>query len=234
MSGPHSSRARERYLMAIAKRQRQRQAEDQVQGVDAAVAMGELAEALAVTPGTATTMVRRLAEQGLVAYTPYAGVALTAAGRKQALTLVRRHRLLECFLVEVLGYDWSDVHDEAERLEHGVSETLLARIDAHLGHPGTDPHGNPIPTAAGELARDDAIALAHCPAGAAVRFARIGALSPAFLALLAEHGWGPGVKGRVADSNAVAETVTIAAGRKPPITMSRGAAEQIFVQREAR
>jgi Mn-dependent DtxR family transcriptional regulator len=120
MSSP--SRARERYLMAIAKRQRQ--------SGQAAVGMGELAEALAVTPGTATTMVRRLAEQGLVAYTPYSGVALTPAGRRQALTLVRRHRLLECFLVEVLGYDWSDVHDEAERLEHGVSDSLLTRIDA--------------------------------------------------------------------------------------------------------
>lgn len=230
MSGPHGSRARERYLMAIAKRLRQRQD----QGGDAEVAMGELADALAVTPGTATTMVRRLAEQGLVAYTPYSGVALTTAGRKQALTLVRRHRLLECFLVEVLGYDWSDVHDEAERLEHGVSAALLARIDAHLGHPGTDPHGNPIPTAAGELARDDAIALAHCPAGTVVRFVRIGALSPAFLAMLAEHGWRPGVKGRVADSNAVAETITITAGKQPPITMSLGAAEQIYVARDMR
>src|SRR5213595_3349204 len=107
--------------------------------------MGQLASALAVTPGTATTMVKALAESGLVNYEPYTGVALTKAGDKLASLVLRRHRLVELFLVQVMGMRWDEVHDEAEQLEHVVSDRLIDRIDDMLGQPTHDPHGDPIP-----------------------------------------------------------------------------------------
>src|SRR5688500_3523297 len=111
--------------------------------------MGQLAAALGVAPGTATTMVKTLAESGLVEYEPYAGVALTGAGEKLAALVVRRHRVVELFLVRVMGYRWDEVHDEAEQLEHVVSERLIDKMDEMLGRPEVDPHGDPIPIAEG-------------------------------------------------------------------------------------
>src|SRR6187397_62799 len=113
--------------------------------------MGQLAAAVGVTPGTATTMVKTLAESGLVEYEPYAGVALTAAGHKLAALVLRRHRLVELFLVQVIGYSWDEVHDEAEQLEHVVSERLIDRMDEMLGKPEVDPHGDPIPNSEGRV-----------------------------------------------------------------------------------
>src|SRR4029077_19107273 len=103
--------------------------------------MGQLAAALGVTPGTATTMVKTLAESGLVHYEPYAGVMLTRAGRRLAALVIRRHRLVELFLVQVMGFGWDEVHDEAELLEHVVSDRLIDRMDEMLGRPEVDPHG---------------------------------------------------------------------------------------------
>ena len=111
----------------------------------ALVPMGRLASALHVVPGTATTMVKALADSGLVRYEPYAGVRLTPAGQKLAALVLRRHRLIELFLVKVLDMSWAEVHDEAERLEHAASDRLIDRIDAMLGRPAVDPHGDPIP-----------------------------------------------------------------------------------------
>jgi len=105
------------------------------------VPMGQLAAALSVVPGTATTMMKALSESGLVHYEPYMGVRLTPAGEKLATLVLRRHRLVELFLVKVLGMSWAEVHDEAERLEHAVSERLIDRIDEMLGWPSVDPHG---------------------------------------------------------------------------------------------
>ena len=107
------------------------------------VPMGQVAAALGVTPGTATTMVKALAESGLAEYEPYSGVRLTPAGEKLAGLVLRRHRLVELFLVQVMGMSWAEVHDEAEQLEHVVSERLIERIDEMLGHPTHDPHGDP-------------------------------------------------------------------------------------------
>src|SRR5947207_9245964 len=109
--------------------------------------MGRIAAAMGVVPGTATAMIKTLADSGLVTYEPRGGVRLTRGGEQLALHVVRRHRLVELFLVEHLGLDWSEVHDEAEQLEHAISDKVLARMDAVLGHPSTDPHGDPIPTA---------------------------------------------------------------------------------------
>src|SRR4029077_6378558 len=109
------------------------------------VPMGQVANAVGVTPGTATTMVKALAESGLAEYEPYSGVRLSPAGEKLAALVLRRHRLVELFLVQVIGMNWDEVHDEAEQLEHAVSDRLIERIDAMLGHPAVDPHGDPIP-----------------------------------------------------------------------------------------
>ena len=106
------------------------------------VPMGQLASALHVVPGTATTMVKALADSGLVKYEPYAGVRLTQAGEKHAAAVIRRHRLIELFLVKVVGMEESEVHDEAEHLEHTVSERLIARVEEMLGHPPIDPYGD--------------------------------------------------------------------------------------------
>ncbi len=108
------------------------------------VPMGQVASALSVTPGTATTMVKALAESGLAEYEPYSGVRLSPAGEKLAGLVLRRHRLVELFLVQVMGMSWADVHDDAEQLEHVVSERLIDRIDEMLGRPTHDPHGDPI------------------------------------------------------------------------------------------
>src|SRR5213596_2200104 len=116
------------------------------------VPMGGVASALGVTPGTATTMVNALAESGLAEYEPYSGVRLTASGEKLAGLVLRRHRLVELFLVQVMGMSWAEVHDEAEQLEHVVSERLIERIDDMLGHPTHDPHGDPIPSPDGAIA----------------------------------------------------------------------------------
>ena len=137
----------ENYLKAIF------QAQTALADAEALVPMGQLASALGVVPGTATTMVKALAESGLVRYEPYAGVRLTPAGEKLAALVLRRHRLIELFLVKVMGMSWTEVHDEAEQLEHAVSDRLIDRIDEMLGRPAVDPHGDPIPDPEGTVAR---------------------------------------------------------------------------------
>src|ERR671915_1785263 len=111
----------------------------------------EIAHLLALSPPSVTGMVKRLSEQGLLEHVPYRGVQLTEEGRRAALRMVRRHRLIEAYLVEFLGYSWDTVHDEAERLEHAVTDTLVERMAAGLGHPTADPHGDPIPSADGSI-----------------------------------------------------------------------------------
>src|SRR5438552_18621949 len=115
------------------------------------VPMGRLAAAMGVVPGTATTMVKALADSGLVEYEPRGGVRLTSGGEQLALHVIRRHRLVELFLVKVVGLDWSEVHAEAEELEHAISDKVMEKIDALLGRPSVDPHGDPIPLANGQL-----------------------------------------------------------------------------------
>src|SRR5437762_1692744 len=127
---------------------------------EALVPMGRLAAAMAVTPGTATTMIKALAEANLVSYEPRSGVRLTRAGEQLALHVLRRHRLVELFLVKVLGLDWSEVHEEAEHLEHAISDKVLGKIDAFLGYPSADPHGDPIPTSKGKVSSPKLLSLA--------------------------------------------------------------------------
>src|SRR5947209_14826696 len=136
------------------------------------VPMGQVASALGVTPGTATTMVKALAESGLAEYEPYTGVRLSAAGERLAGLVLRRHRLVELFLVQVMGMRWDEVHEEAEQLEHVVSERLIDRIDEMLGQPTHDPHGDPIPDAHGAIAPLPIDNLLTCPMGTVLKVTR--------------------------------------------------------------
>ena len=142
-------------------------------GADArAVATGQIASALGVLPGTVTSMLKTLDESSLATYTPYEGVRLTTAGRALALRVLRRHRLIEQFLSQTLNLSWDEVHEEAENMEHAVSDRLVDRIDAYLGHPSTDPHGDPIPKADGTIPPGADKSLAECTAGQRFHLAR--------------------------------------------------------------
>lgn len=124
-----------------------------------------IADVLMISPASVTDMLKRLSENGYLTYTPYYGVRLTKKGDKTALKVIRRHRLLELFLVKVLGYTWDNVHDEAERLEHVVSEDLEARIDSYLGYPRYDPHGDPIPSHEGVMEEPEYCKLSELEVG---------------------------------------------------------------------
>lgn len=140
-----------------------------------------LADRLGVSASTVSEAIRRLVDQGLVDHEKYGAVTLTDTGRSAALAMVRRHRLLESFLVRELGYSWDEVHDEAEILEHAISERLLDRIDAKLGHPTRDPHGDPIPASDGRISTPAARRLADCTDGESATVARISDADPAML-----------------------------------------------------
>jgi DtxR family Mn-dependent transcriptional regulator len=159
---------------------------------DALISTGRIAAALDVTPGTATVMIKGLAKKGLVEYEPYGGARLSCEGRKIAAQVLRRHRLVELFLVEIMELDWSEVHPEAERLEHAISDRLLDRMDEMLGHPATDPHGDPIPNARGELAREDYPSLIQCAMDIRLEVVRILDQSREFLQLMESHHLKPG------------------------------------------
>src|SRR6266851_2426293 len=156
------------------------------------VPMGQVASALGVAPGTATTMVKALAESGLAEYEPYSGVRLSGAGEKLAGLVLRRHRLVELFLVQVMGMSWAEVHDEAEQLEHVVSERLIERIDEMLGRPTRDPHGDPIPSPEGALPRREHDTLLTCPVGRPLRVTRVADQDPSFLRFIENNGLKPG------------------------------------------
>ncbi|CAN3128418.1 manganese-binding transcriptional regulator MntR [Mycobacterium sp. smrl_JER01] len=140
-----------------------------------------LAERIGVSASTASESIRKLADQGLVHHEKYGAVTLTDAGRRAALAMVRRHRLMETFLVNELGYGWDEVHDEAEVLEHAVSDRMLDRIDAKLGYPTRDPHGDPIPAADGRVPTPPARQLSDCRDGEAGTVARISDADPEML-----------------------------------------------------
>src|SRR4030088_3250396 len=145
---------------------------------DRLVPMGSIAATLSVTPGTATTMVKALAESGLAEYEPYSGVRLSPAGEKLAGLVLRRHRLVELFLVQVMGMSWAEVHDEAEQLEHVVSDRLIELMDAMLGRPTHDPHGDPIPSPEGTIASLPLDSLMTCPIATPLRVPRISDQDP--------------------------------------------------------
>jgi DtxR family Mn-dependent transcriptional regulator len=167
---------------------------------DGPVGTSALAERLGVSPGTVTAMVKRLAELGLAKHEPYRGVTLTAAGERVALEVIRHHRLIESFLAEALGMPWDRVHDEAEVLEHYISEELEERIAAVLGDPSHDPHGDPIPDRKLALAEEPAgVALSVLEPGESATFARVSDSDPDMLRYLADRDIRPGARVMVQD-----------------------------------
>ncbi len=193
---------------------------------------GQIATALGVSPGTVTSMLKTLDAARLATHRPYEGVALTRAGRMLALRVIRRHRLIELFLMRTLDMTWDEVHDEAEHLEHAVSDLLVERIDAYLGRPEVDPHGDPIPPAdAHSLADGEDVAprsLAECEAGAAFRLTRVLDQSPEFLRYLTECGLTLGTLGEVERNPDGAGLMRIRiAGR--PFSLSLDAAGKLAV-----
>ena len=164
-----------------------------------AVTNNALAERLGVTPASASSMVKRLGELGLVTHAPYKGVKLTGGGRRVALEVLRHHRLLELYLAESLGVPWDRVHDEAEILEHVLSEELEELIAAKLGNPTHDPHGDPIPNAALEIEEQPTQALASLPTGSAGVFVRVSDSDPNMLRYLAQLGITPGDRFEIVD-----------------------------------
>jgi DtxR family transcriptional regulator, Mn-dependent transcriptional regulator len=147
-----------------------------------------IAESLSVAPPSVSGMLKRLAEAGLIDHAPYKGVVLTPGGRRAALKVVRRHRILESYLMSKLGYDWDTVHDEAERLEHAVSDQLIERMAMALGHPRYDPHGAPIPTTAGEIEQVDLLPLNEVPVGEVAELRMVSDKDPDRLRYLASLG----------------------------------------------
>lgn len=194
------------------------------------VPMGQLAAALGVVPGTATTMVKALAESGLVKYEPYAGVRLTASGEKLAALVVRRHRLIELFLVEVMGMSWTEVHEEAEHLEHAVSDRLIERIDEMLGRPAADPHGDPIPDPEGVLERRPFDTLMTCPLNAPVTVRRVTDQDPEFLRFVERRELKPGETVEVIERDAAADSVRLRGREDRAITIGARAASKVLVQ----
>src|SRR5881296_4117578 len=134
----------------------------------------DIAAMLEVAPPSVSGMMKRLSETGLIEHVPYRGVQLTPQGRRAALRMIRRHRILELYLTQHLGYDWGGVHAEAERLEHAVSEKLIERMASALGQPQYDPHGDPIPTAGGEIEEAELVVLAEAPIGTKLELRQVG------------------------------------------------------------
>jgi len=191
--------------------------------------MGQLASALGVTPGTATTMVKTLSESGLVEYEPYAGVALTSAGEKLAALVLRRHRLIELFLVRFMGYAWDEVHDEAEQLEHVVSDRLIERIDEMLGRPEADPHGDPIPNSEGLVKPQHAQSLLTCPLGTPVTVSRVIDQDKVFLRFIEQNDLKPGEAIEVEERDEASDSVRVRGKNDRRIVIGTRAASKLLV-----
>jgi DtxR family Mn-dependent transcriptional regulator len=194
------------------------------------VPMGQLATSLGVVPGTATTMVKALADSGLAHYEPYVGVRLTPAGEKLAALVLRRHRLIELFLVNVMGMSWTEVHDEAENLEHAVSDRLIDRIDEMLGRPAVDPHGDPIPGPEGNVPVTEYDSLLTCPVGAPVTISRVSDQDRAFLQFAERHELRPGDVVRVEERSAEGDSVQLRGRGERRFTIGARAASKVLVQ----
>jgi DtxR family Mn-dependent transcriptional regulator len=206
---------------------------EQLHAPEALVSMGQIAAALQVAPGTVTAMVKTLADSALVTYEPYSGVRLTPSGRKLAAHVLRRHRLIELFLVKVMGMDWSEVHSEAEEMEHAVSDRLVGRMDEMLGYPSVDPHGDPIPDVHGEMETPVLRSLVTCDLGAPLRVARVADQSREFLQLVERRGLKPGSRLHVDRRDEAADTVDLRLTGGGDLSLGLRAASKILVEPES-
>jgi len=214
-----------------------RSVEDYLKAVFSLTERGEpastsaIAHALEVQPASVTGMIKRLAESGLLEHVPYRGVRLTDRGTREALGIIRRHRILETYLVERLGYAWEDVHAEAERLEHAASDQLIERMAHALEDPSHDPHGAPIPTPTGEIETTDFATLADTPLGQNVHIRAVADEDPERLRYMEAKGLLPGVRLRVVGREPPAGPVTVrvSGSRGPDQVVGRELASRIFV-----
>lgn len=190
-----------------------------------------IADRVGLKLSSVSDAVRKLTEQGFIEHAPYGAVTLTTKGRVYAVAMVRRHRLIETFLVETLGYRWDQVHDEAEMLEHAVSDLMIERLDELLGHPARDPHGDPIPTADGVVARPDAILLTELVSGQRARVERISDEDPQLLQFFAENGirFGTMLESHPAAPYSEAVEVLVE-GRSEPLPLGRAASDAVWVE----
>jgi DtxR family Mn-dependent transcriptional regulator len=179
-----------------------------------AAATNDIAQRLALAPASVSGMVRRLADQGLLAYERYHGVKLTETGRRAALRTLRRHRVIEAYLAHALGIPWDRVHDEAERLEHAVSDDLVDRMAATIGEPEVDPHGAPIPTREGAVDETEYTSLADLSIGVPGMVVRVADEDPAMLRYLAELSVVPGKRVTVKARAPYGGPITLAVGRQ--------------------
>jgi len=204
---PGVSSTVEDYLKSLLLQQQRAAANGQNPG--GMISTGQLAEAVGVTAGTATTMIKTLAESGLIDYEPRVGVRLTHEGERLAMNVLRRHRLIELLLVEVLKLDWSEVGEEAEVLEHAVSPRVLEKIDDLLGHPTIDPHGDPIPTASGKLNGTPSYPLSEADAGQTVTIVRVEDQDAEFLRFAEQHGLLPNASVTLLEKSVPADAITV-------------------------
>lgn len=191
------------------------------------VGTGELALALNVSPGTVTGMLKTLSEASLATYTPYEGAKLTETGQLLAMKVIRRHRLLELFLVQTLNMPWDEVHAEAENMEHAASERLVDRIDAFLGHPKVDPHGDPIPRADGSLPQPEGTPLALLARGQNFRVVRVVDQDPAFLRYLTECGLDLNAVGELIENRPEAGALVFRIGERT-VALGHNAANKVL------
>lgn len=199
-----------------------------LQAPEKAASTGEIAASLEVSPGTVTSMMKTLSETGLASYTKYEGVRLTESGKKLALRVLRRHRLIELFLVHTLDLAWDEVHEEAENMEHAVSDFLVDRIDQFLGYPSSDPHGDPIPTADGKIRTEQGVKLTQWEPGKPFRLVRVMEQSSDFLRYLGEESLQPGCQAKLVTCRAEVGIVTVEIeGRVVALGME--AAEKLMV-----
>ncbi|MDA0586685.1 MAG: metal-dependent transcriptional regulator [Planctomycetota bacterium] len=199
------------------------------------VATGQLATRLGVSPGSVTSMLKTLSDSGLADYRPYEGVTLNESGRLLALRMLRRHRLIEQFLVETLNLSWDQVHEEAENMEHAVSDVLIDRIDEYLGHPEVDPHGDPIPAADGRLrgSKPSSSPLSSCDTGRRVRVSRVMNQHPDFLRYLSEEGLEVGTVATVTSNSREAGIIELTMDERRISIGSQAATDLLVVPVEA-
>ncbi|NCU03578.1 MAG: metal-dependent transcriptional regulator [Chitinophagaceae bacterium] len=212
--------AEENYIKAIWR----------LQQSDANVTTNELAAELQTKPASVTDMLKRLSEKKLLNYAPYYGVKLTADGKKLALSIIRKHRLWEYFLVEKLQFNWDAVHDIAEELEHVSSPELIERLDAFLGYPKADPHGDPIPDSKGRMTSISNLTLQQLPEAQPAIVTGVGDQSSSLLELLRQKNIGIGTKLEIKQRHAFDGSVEIKIRNQPLINLSEQLAKNILVK----
>jgi DtxR family Mn-dependent transcriptional regulator len=200
-----------------------------LQQTESPVATSRIAERLGLTPAAVTAMIKRLAEHQLLRHEPYYGVRLTAAGEMAALRIIRRHRVLELFLVEKLGYEWDRVHDEAERLEHAASDELIERLARLLGEPERDPHGAAIPSASGEVDLNPYAALGDLAPGDMRRVLEVQVQEPEQLRYLGSLNLKPGAQVQVVEKSPFEGPVSLSVNGERAV-ISHSLAQRIRVR----